>query len=89
MPSRTLPGTTIGSLLAAVWVASALAAWAMPLRPDETGLVLVIVFFFRFVPMVTTIGALFGRPAFGAVLAILTLVALAGIEMANILIGVA
>jgi hypothetical protein len=88
MSSRALQETKTGSQFAAVWVASALLAWTMDFNPDEIGLVLIVVLFFRFVPMVVTIGALFGRPAFGAGLGIASLLALAGIETANILLGV-
>ena len=86
MSSRTLQATNTGGLFAAVWVASALAAWTMDLEPDQIGLVLVVVFCFRFVPMVVTIGALYGLLAFGAALGIAALVAIAGIEIANVLI---
>jgi hypothetical protein len=87
MSSLSLPTTKIGSLAAAVWVASALAAWTMELKPDEMGIVLIVVFFFRFVPMVATIGSLYGRPTFVAIMGVAALCALAGIEIANILIG--
>jgi hypothetical protein len=87
MSSQKLPLKYAVSLLAAVWVMSSLAAWIMELNPDEDDLFLVVVFFFRYVPMVAAIGALFGRPTFGAALGIATLVALAGIETANALIG--
>jgi hypothetical protein len=87
MSSRALQETNTGSLFAAVWVASALWAWTMDFNPDEIGLVLIVVLFFRFVPMVVTIGALFGRPAFGAGLGIASLLALTGIGTANFLLG--
>jgi hypothetical protein len=88
MSCRALQETNTGSLFAAVWVASTLLAWTMDFNPEEIGLVLIVVLFFRFVPMVVTIGTLFGRPAFGAGLGIATLFALAGIETANFLLGV-
>jgi hypothetical protein len=88
MSSRTLQETNTASLFAAVWVASALLAWKLEFDPDEIGLVLIVVFFFRFVPLVITIGTLFGRPAFWTGLGVATLFALAGIETANVLLGV-
>ncbi len=88
MSSRTLQITNTDSLFAAVWIASALAAWAVMPDPDEFGDDPFLIFFFRFVPMVTVIGALFGRPKFGVAVGIATLVSLAGIEMASVLMGV-
>lgn len=87
MSSRALQSANTGSLFAAVWVASALLAWTMEFSPDEIGLVLVVVFFFRFASMVLTVGTLFGRPAFWTGLGIATLFALAGVETANVLLG--
>ena len=83
MSSQTSQATKPCSLLAAVWVALALGAWAIELRPDDVGLVVVAVLFFQFVPMVACIGALFGRPLFGAAVGIATVVCLAGAETAN------
>jgi len=87
MSSRALQSTNTGSLFAAVWVACALLAETMEFNHREIGLVLSVAVFFKFVPMVVTIGALFGRPAFGAGLGIASLFALVGIETTNVLLG--
>jgi len=80
---QTLSATKPCTLLAAVWVALALGAWAIELRPDDIGLVVVAVLFFQFVPMVACLGALFGRPVFGAAVGIAMVVVLMGLETAN------
>ena len=87
MSKQPIHFTKTGTLLAAVWIAAGLAAWSMKLDPDEMGLVLVTVFFFRFASTVAAIGALFGRPIFGAAVGVATMFALIGLEVANVLIA--
>lgn len=76
--------TAMGALLAGVWIASCLLVWNIE-PAGGFGLVPTADFFFRFVPMVVAIGALFGRTFFGVVVGIGTAFTLIGIEMVSVL----
>ena len=81
MLKKPLPMTATGTLLAAVWIASCFLAWNVEPASDF-GLLPTAVYIFRFMPMVASIGALFGRPFFGAVMGAGTAFAMVGIEVA-------
>jgi hypothetical protein len=85
MLKQPIQMTATGALLAAVWIASCFLAWNVEPTTDF-GLLSTAVFIFRFLPMIAAIGALFGRPLFGAIMGICTAFALLSLEVGCVLL---